>query len=428
MTRRSTIVLAASLATAASASAFADLTYTVEAGVGQSDNITRVDSGEIDETLGLAGLELKWDRKGPRLEAEVDIDADYLHYSDGTYDDEVVGSGNALLNIGIIPDSFFWRIEDNFGQELSDPFAPVTPETREQVNYFTTGPEFMMRLGQAGILRVFGGYSLSEYETSPLDSERVVGGLAVGRRSGEGKELTLNGVHEEVSFDDDINTDFDRDSLFVNYVLDAARTDVNVEAGYTWLEPATGEKSDDPLFNLSITRELTSASTLQLELGTQLTDSSDALRSSADGFPTGGGSQVIATSDSYENKSALLGWNFARHRTALGVSVSWDENRYETQSLLDRTLLIYNLSLSRQSTPTLSLGLTASLMDEEFDNNDLTTDTTQIGATVDWQFARTLGLRLAVERHDRDGSDGSNYTENRAFLSLYLRPARGAAR
>jgi hypothetical protein len=156
MTRRSTIVLAASLATAVSGSAFADLTYTVEAGVGQSDNIMRADSGEIDETIGLAGLELKWDRKSPRLEADVDIDADYLHYFGGTFDDEVVGSGNALLDFGIIPDSFSWRVQDNFGQELNDPFAPITPETREQVNYFTTGPAFMMRLGQAGILRVHG--------------------------------------------------------------------------------------------------------------------------------------------------------------------------------------------------------------------------------------------------------------------------------
>jgi hypothetical protein len=422
MTRRSTIVLAASLATAVSGSAFADLTYTVEAGVGQSDNITRSDSGEIDETIGLAGLELKWDRKGPRLEGDVDIDADYLHYFGGTYDDEVVGSGNALLDFGIIPDSFHWRVQDNYGQELNDPFAPITPETREGVNYFTTGPEFMMRLGQAGILRVSGGYSLSTYETSPLDSERMVGRLAVGRRSGEGKELTLNGVYEEVRFDDEVNTDFDRQSLFLNYVLDAPRTDINLEAGYTWLEPVTGEKSDDPLFNLSIIRDLTTSSTLQLELGTQLTDSSDALRSSV------GGSQVTATSDSYENTTALLGWNFSRNRTTLNLSASWEEDVYETQSLLDRTMFIYNAQLSRRTTPTLTLGLTASLVDEAFDNSDLNTDTLQVGATADWQFARTLGLRLLIERHDRDGSDGSNYTENRIFLSLYLRPARGASR
>jgi hypothetical protein len=422
MTRRSTIVLAASLATAVSGSAFADLTYTVEAGVGQSDNITRSDSGEIDETIGLAGLELKWDRKGPRLEGDVDIDADYLHYFGGTYDDEVVGSGNALLDFGIIPDSFHWRVQDNYGQELNDPFAPITPETREGVNYFTTGPEFMMRLGQAGILRVSGGYSLSTYETSPLDSERMVGRLAVGRRSGEGKELTLNGVYEEVRFDDEVNTDFDRQSLFLNYVLDAPRTDINLEAGYTWLEPVTGEKSDDPLFNLSIIRDLTTSSTLQLELGTQLTDSSDALRSSV------GGSQVTATSDSYENTTALLGWNFSRNRTTLNLSASWEEDVYETQSLLDRTVFMYSLSLSRRTTPTLSLGLTGSLVDEEFENNDLNTDTVQIGVTADWQFARTLGLRLAVDRHDRESSDGTNYTENRAFLSLYLRPARGASR
>ena len=253
MTRRSTIALAASALTICSGTALADLQYEVEAGIGESNNITRVSDDEIDQTIGLLGLDLTWKTNGPRLTADVHVDADYLalprrHLRQRS---RRHGRCGAELRAHTRPPQL--EFPGQFGQEISDPFAPVTPETREGVNYFTTGPDFVTRLGQSGVLRLYGSWSSSEYERSLLDSQRVVGGIAVGKKSAGGHDIALNAVTESIEFDDAINTDFDRDSLYLSYALEASRTDISIEAGYTWMEMADGEKTDDPRFTVSVT-------------------------------------------------------------------------------------------------------------------------------------------------------------------------------
>src|SRR5262245_36993714 len=47
--------------------AHADVAYEVEAGAGTSDNITRVATDEIDETLASLGLTLDWQEQSRRI-------------------------------------------------------------------------------------------------------------------------------------------------------------------------------------------------------------------------------------------------------------------------------------------------------------------------------------------------------------------------
>src|SRR5690606_16682042 len=123
-----------------------------------------------------------------------------------------------------IPDRLQWVFEDSFGQAQDDPFAPSTPDTREDLNYFSTGPDLLVRFGSTGFTRVYGRWSSTTYETSPLDAERTTAGLSVGRRASESSELSLNGVTESIDFDADASTDYDRKSAFIGYRVDAART------------------------------------------------------------------------------------------------------------------------------------------------------------------------------------------------------------
>ena len=434
MGRRSTILAVSVLAALGNAAAFADVLWTAEAGLGNSDNVTRVDTGEVEESIGTVGLTLDWQTEGPRLTANANVDADYRHYFDGTYDDEVVGTGDAALLFGIIPERFTWLVQDSFGQALTDPFAPVTPETRENVNYFTTGPRFAMRLGGSLALNLFATYSDSEYERSPLDSTRISGGATLGRGGPTNRGLSLSAVQEKVEFDDQPGADFDRQSLFLGYGIEGARTVLTAEAGYTWLHPETGDDSGAPRFEIDVTREMSSAATLVFRIGTQLTDSSDMLRSAAEigGAPPGSDSTgVISTADPFENRYASLDWNYSRNRTSFSLTAGYADDTYETLTELDRTTMSYGASAERQLSARWTASLYASMEQEDFDNADLSTDTLEYGATLDWQLGRAISLRLSLERYDRDTSDGlGEFLENRVFLSVIYRgaPARGGPR
>lgn len=398
----------------------AEITGVAEAGVGYSDNLGRLPTNETDETIGTVGLELDWTERSRRIRGDATADLSYFEYLDDTYDSELLGTANGTLALAIVPETLQWVFQDSFGQAQADPFAPTTPETREDLNYFSTGPDFTVRLGSSGFGRLFGRWSTTTYERSPLDADRTTGGVALGRRASPRSELSLNAMTESVDFDEVSNPDFDRDSVYLGWNLDASRTTIDAQLGYTWLEREGADKTGNALVNIVVTRNVSASSALALTLGTQLGDAGDSLRTELQGAVVGGGgTQITATADPFENRLASLEWRYNRGRTGLTLGASWNEEEYETQTQLNRVRYAYTVSLSRRLASTMDISLFGTFENEEFDNVNLDTDEVRLGAMLNWRAWRTLGLRLSAERYDRDTSDGTGeYQENRAFLTL----------
>jgi hypothetical protein len=419
------------MALVVSAPSQAEVTGTAEAGVGYSDNIGRVADDEAEETIGTVGLELDWSERTRRIQGDAVVDVSYFEYLDNTFESEVLGTANGTLGVAIVPETFQWVFQDSFGQAQSDPFAPLSPANREDLNYFSTGPDLTLRFGSSGFGRLFGRWSKTTYEESPLDAERETAGVALGRRASPRSELSLNAVTESVDFDDEVNPDFDRDSVFIGWDLDASRTLINAQLGYTWLErDGDDDKTGNALVNIVITRDISASSVLALTLGSQLGDASDSLRTQLEGDVVGtGGGQITATSDPFENRLASLEWRYSRGRTGFSLGAGWSEEEYQSQAQFDRTRYTYTASFTRRMTGALDLEILGSLESEQFDSSDLDTDEMRVAAVLNWRAWRTLGLRLTAERYDRDTSTGGGeYQENRAFLTLaYYWGGAGAA-
>jgi len=131
----------------------AELSYGVDVGVGQTDNVARVSTDEQDETIASVGAQLRLDHESRRLRANVETRLEYRDYLDNTYDGEVVG--NLLANgvFAFVEDRFTWTVTDTFGQTTQNQFAPSTPDNRANVNYLSTGPDFTLPLGSRNKLR-----------------------------------------------------------------------------------------------------------------------------------------------------------------------------------------------------------------------------------------------------------------------------------
>ncbi len=420
MGRQQSGSIAAVCALLLGAEARADLTYEVEAGVGHSDNITRVSESQIDETLATLGAHLDWTKTTRRLDADVFVDLDYVEYLGNTYTGEVVGTADANLTFGIVPERFTWQVQDSFGQAQSDPFSPVTPENSENVNYFTTGPDLTLGIGTQNAVRLFARYSPTHYEVTDLNGESVSGGLSFIRHLSGASQLSLNATTADNTFDNPANTGYERRSASVGYDFTGGRTTISTQVGYSWMELDDGTKNGGELFELSITREVSSSSSLALTAGSQFSDAGDALRGISSGGGSGGGpSQILATSDPYENRDLSLTWNFRRNRTGITLGVTYEENEYEVQTQFDRTRVMYNASFSRQLQPTLTLMLQARYSEDEYDVSAQKFDDLQATASLTWEMSRHLGLRLSLEQYDRGSSHaGGDYDERRAFLTL----------
>jgi hypothetical protein len=407
----------------------AEFVYGVEIGVGTSDNIRRVPTGEESETILTTGVELAVLREEGRVHSDVDVDLSYYEYQDDAYDSEVTGRANADLRFLFVPGRFEWVLTDSFGQSEIDPFAASTPDNRENINYFTTGPDFTVRMGSAASLTLFGRYSATQFEESNFDDERVLGGLSLGRELSARSELSLNVTAESVEFDDQTaGTDYDRNSAFLRYDIEGARTTMGLEAGYTEIDDGDST-SNSPLFELDISRDLSARSVLTLRGGVRSSDAASALRA---GNEAGGGSPSgpdhVSSTDPFETTHASLGWQFTTLRTTFSVSAGYEDDDYETSDLLNRERQNFQVSASRQITPRLSLRAQGTLFNSDYDTADQDDDETQFGLYLSWNATGRFFVEVDVENFNRDSSNPlSEYDETRAFLRFAWRNSGGAS-
>lgn len=407
----------------------AELEYGVAVGVGTSDNIRRAPIGEENETILTTGVELGVLREEGRFLADVDVDLTYFEYQDESYDGEVTGSASADLRFLFVPGRFEWIMTENFGQSQLDPFSAITPDNRENVNYFTTGPEFVMRLGTAGSLTLFGRYSATSFEDTNFDDERLLGGLALGRDLTQRSRLSLNATAERVEFDDaTAGSDYDRQSAFLRYDITGARTTIGAEVGYTEIHDG-GTTNNSPLFELNVSRELSERAELTFSGGLRSSDAASALRA---GTLTGGGGisrpDQVSTTDTFETRHATLGWHFAGRRTQFELSIGHEEDRYDSTALFDREWQFFQASASREITPRFHARIAGSLYSSNFSTTNQDDDETQYGIYLSWNIVGRLYVHLDAERFSRDSSDPlTEFDESRAFLRFAWRNTGGGS-
>jgi hypothetical protein len=423
-TRLSAALLTAALAAQLSVSkqaAAAQLDYRANLGAGHSDNIRRVEEDEVDEDIVGASVQFSLNQRSPSLEADVIGDVGYYEYLDDTYDSEVLGNVIANTRYNFVPERFSWVLDDNFGQVLGDAFSPATPDNRENINYLSTGPDLTLPLGSQMRFRVGARYGMTAYERSDLDSTNVSAQLALVRLLSSSSSVSLNANQRNVEYDEErLDADYDQTELFLQYSALGARTQMTADIGYTQIDrDATQDAEDGLLARISATRRLSSASTIQLDLGREFTSSAGAFASDQGfgGLQAGTG-QGQQTAEPFTNDTVRAAWDFRRNRTALNLYGSWDERTYDDPSL-DQTLMTGGGRISREMSRTTTLDVGATYSDAQFEQG--VTDYHQLDATLGfvWRLSSTLTFQATYIYSDRT-SDAplGDYTENRIWLSL----------
>jgi uncharacterized protein (PEP-CTERM system associated) len=142
----------------------ADIGWSLDAGTVHTDNATLAHSGGPSDTVTSVGGAVAWEIKSRRLEAALNGAGGFLHYLNDTYDNNFLGraTGNAVLQL--VPERISWTVTDTYGQIATDPFAPDTPQNRQNVNVFSAGPDFNLRLGSQTRLQIEGRYGDTRYQ------------------------------------------------------------------------------------------------------------------------------------------------------------------------------------------------------------------------------------------------------------------------
>lgn len=419
---RSPIATAIFCCLTASGASAANLDYRLSAGTGYSDNVTRVPTNEVDEQIAMGGVRFALDQQSARLDADVVGDVAYYDYLDDTYDSEVVGNVYADTAFSIVPERFIWALTDQFGQVLTDPFLPATAENRENINYFTTGPDFYVGLGTQTRLQLGGRYAITSYEDSDFDSTSTQGHVGLIRLLSDRSSVSLNGEARRLEYDDAaLNADFDETEAYLRYAVAGARTNLSIDVGFTQIDRDAAEDSDDGLLlRLDISRRLSPSSIISLSGGREFSTAASEFAGDQGIVDTGLTTvHGIQSADPFTLDDATLDYSFRRNRTALGFYASWSDRSYEQSPVLDQKIVTYGARYSRELSQRTSLEVGASFAQVDYeppnpDYDDMTAD-----VTFAWRLSQTVTMELTYDYADRSGNvAATDYTENRIWLTI----------
>jgi len=394
------------------------LNLDVGVGATQSDNISRVSTNEESGTVAIGGLNLKIRQNTRRLQADVDADIGYEHFVDGESEDGVIGQARGVVTVGLVPESVEWFLEDQFSQSRVDVFSADTPENRQNVNRFETGPDAQLRLNDTLALRLSGRYSAADYETSAADGDRVSGSIALARQLGTAREASFNVSSEDVNFDDAANVGYQRNSAYLRYEAQSSRTELSADLGYNRIEDDLGVSAEGMLLDVLLLRRVSADSRLSLNLGTRFSDAGEVVLL-APGTERGGLDPLVVNGEPFEGRHVNLAWEFDRNRTSLGVFVEYRQERYEDSVDSDRDMLIFNAHVYRRLSSRIEMYARVENAREDFDNAGSYNEGLlgNLGFMVRLGNTARIGLE-GVYRDRQSTNTVSEYTENR--LSLYV--------
>ncbi len=437
-------------------------TYGIDAGVGETDNVSLVSSDKVSQTIATVDTDFAVHERSRLLEADAIGDFSYLDYIQGAYGPQLLGRFDGVGNFAIVPGELAWTLRDDFGKAALDPYTPVTPNNLESINYITTGPDLALRFGGVDFIDVSARYARAQYQTSPFNSNRLLGSIALGRDISAGGSVSLNADTERVLFaNTQVNTDFERSSGFARYELHGARTVASAELGVTEVSRSGASPTErdvvdintpgglqvvpllssansgrdsttGPLAKFELNRKVSPSMNLFVTAGRDLTDASSSF--SAQGTGASGISGVAPaalTSESYRTTYASVGLQYVRNRTTLALTGHYEKDVYPGLSQLDLNRPSAEFNVQRRLTRAFTAQLVGRWFKTQYPHSELgpqllgSSDYTDsvLGAALTWRYGRGLEVRLRCDHDTYSVSSGNTgYHETRAFLTVGYRP------
>jgi hypothetical protein len=412
------------------------LTYGADVGIGESDNVTLVHTDKVSQTIAITDLDVDFKDQTRRFDVDGKGNFSYLDYLQNAYSPQLIGRFDGRADVSLIPERVIWVLTESFGQSQIDPFTAAVPTNLQNVNYVATGPDANFKLGSTVFLDLSARYAKVTYQTDPFDSSAVNASAALGRALSAQSSISINGSFERMLFDNtDINTDFNRSSVYAHYEVQGARTNLTANLGATKVDQGL-QSFTGPNAKLQILRKLSSVSTLTFTVGRDITDGSTAfgnLQSGAvGGIVTG---PAVLSQNNYTATYGSIGWEYARNRTTIGLSGTWEKDAYEGQPLQDVTRSSAEFRVERKLSRVLTAQLLGRLYRNEYANTDFSETDGLVGVALMFHAGRGLEIKLRYDHSTRAVSGegvvsgvgvvpgaSNGYNENRAFLTIGYRP------
>jgi hypothetical protein len=395
--------------------------YSAELGFLHSDNINLSASQPVSENVLIPRLDFHISELGSNVRADVVGGLEYRDYLGGEFGNEFRGTLNGSVDWSIIPQRMNWIFADNLGLYPISLRDPGVPGNLQQTNVFTTGPTFFFRFtptlqGQAEARLID---SRAE-ESSAFDSTRLSGAFRVFHELGATRQLSGNIEAQTINFDDNaLADDYTRYSAFAGYTQTLRRVDIELAAGYTYLEFDSGGDASGPLARASADWRLSERSTLGLGLAWQYSDAALDMLGPTPVGSSGVGTAVISP-DVFRERHLNGHYTFQSTRLRITTRARATTFRYESDAVLasDRDEFVLGVDLGYLLRPRTTVGFIAENLRREYTTLDASDRDSRYAFYLSQQMTRHWRWRLDATRYERRADAGADsFDEN----SLYLR-------
>lgn len=393
-----------------------------------TDDASRVEGGSGD-TLALLGLVADAQRRGTRFDYRLSSDLAVAKYLHSDYQTQPFGYLDGAGEVWFVPGFFSWTGRETYAQTVIEPFAAVTPDNLEGLNYATTGPRITLRPTLRTTITLDGTYSyINSSSKSPLyvnlDNHRYGGDATVKRAFSNTSSIYVTGSTEKVYFRDQIdNTDFTLRQELAGYRLEDARTLLDLAGGYAQVhvlglvtvptlrgprQVAQAQTPGGVIWRLDLSRQTSPASRLSFTALKQVTDAANLFRLNIDQPVASTAADRITAGDSLSDRELGATWRFLASRTWVVLGYLDTREHYTIHPTSDRTVRAATALIGRQLNPELSADVGAEYLHQALAMVGAS-NTINVVTNVRWKLSSHIGLRF-LYAHSALTPHG--YTEN----------------
>ncbi len=434
--RRSALCIALLAALPMGAGA-AQINYSVGGRVEYSDNIALTESNPQSEYTLATDVAFDVVQTGRDTNFAARGGVEYLYYTGDLFDDDVRANLVGTFNWNTWQDRLRFILENYANYEPIDVLAAEAPDNQQQVNVFVAGMQFNLRPGAATRTRIDLRYNnYWAEETDDFNGDRYNVAFTLWQEPSATTRIAATVEGSKVEYDqmslDTFGADYQRLDTYVTWNRNLANIDLEMRAGYSWIELTEFNTKDDaPLFRTVLTWRASPRSTLDMGLYYQFSDAAQDIieQSSPVGTPVIGEpvvqppaadpTNITIGPDLYTQRRVDIGYRYNGDRFNASVRPYYEDNDYVDPTAESEGSYGIGIGLSWSIQPSLFLTGSISAGYREFDGFDRDDD----------DFAVYVGLVKVLTRHWSMGFDlrhqernsnvaEASYDENAAIFSV----------
>lgn len=384
------------------------------------DNVTRVPDpvgNELSSSLrGTAAVHEDTSGFTGRFVSSLEL----VKYHKKLIADETIGRLLADAIWRIQPNRFEWFISDTFTQTAVDSLAKDVPGNRKNVNAFSTGPNYIVRINRRNTLNFKVRGSDFRYERNNTDNNRVsvLGNWIYDINNSI--NIGLNAEKEDVNYADEINnSNYEREDAYFQLNYKKRRSSVTLEYGETSITNELGDydKASRYLFDYKSARRQDATS--RLVIRRKVSDISGDVLDQVDENAVFNENAV--NSDVFINESARFTHKELFRSAALTFNAYKTTDKYDVLINLDNeekgVSLSGNWDSARNSRFTMQATHTNTIYNNLLPLRE--DDDAYYSLLYSYTFRRNTRLNFEVSSFGRVSSiDTETYNDNRIIISL----------